>query len=332
MHLVRLPVVMRAAVTGAYGLVGTNLVRELLGTGATVRAIGKTRGDSLDDLDVEHVEVDVLDQHALWEALEGMEVVFHLAALISITGDPTGEVWKVNVEGPRNVAEAALQQGVSRMVHCSSVHAFDLERCGPSLDEGGPRATGDHAPVYDRSKFAGEQGLRSVIDRGLDAVIVNPTGVIGPHDHAPSLMGETIRQFRDGEIPVNVGGGFDFVDVRDLAAGMISAVGSGRSGANYLLSGTRITIKELGQLVVAHSGGSIPKLDLPLGLLEPLGALVKKVTPADRVPLFTPDSLHALRYSPTVSHHRASTELGYTARPIHRTVGDTLDWFDSVGI
>jgi dihydroflavonol-4-reductase len=248
----------RATVTGAYGLVGANLVRALLGQGVEVRVADVRRTDALDGLDVEHVEADVLDPKALAAAFDGADVVFHLAAIISIAGDPTGKVWEVNVDGPRNAGTAAREAGVERFVHCSSVHAFDLHTCGPSLDEDGPRTLGTHAPVYDRSKFAGEQALREAADDELDLVIVNPTGVIGIHDHAPSRIGETILQLRDNKIPVNVGGGFDFVDVRDLADGMLSAWKQGRTGENYLLSGTRISIKELGQIVSALTGSTVP--------------------------------------------------------------------------
>lgn len=251
------------------------------------------RTGALDGLDVEHVEADVLDPKALAAAFDGADVVFHLAAIISIAGDPTGKVWEVNVDGPRNAGTAAREAGVERFVHCSSVHAFDLHTCGPSLDEDGPRTLGTHAPVYDRSKFAGEQALREAADDELDLVIVNPTGVIGIHDHAPSRIGETILQLRDNKIPVNVGGGFDFVDVRDLADGMLSAWKQGRTGENYLLSGTRISIKELGQIVSALTGSTVPRIDLPLSLITPLGALVMKLTPGDTTPIFTPDSLRA---------------------------------------
>ena len=321
----------RATVTGAYGLVGANLVRALLDQGVEVRAADVRRTDALDDLDVEHVEADVLDPAALADAFDGADVVFHLAAMISIVGDPTGKVWEVNVEGPRNAGTAARRAGVTRLVHCSSVHAFDLHLCGPSLDEDGPRTLGAHAPAYDRSKYAGEQALREAADDDLDVVIVNPTGVIGIHDHGPSRIGETILQLRDNKIPVNVAGGFDFVDARDLVDGMIGAWRSGRTGENYLLSGTRISIKELGRIVASLTGSKPPKIDVPLSLITPLGPLVMRLTPSDRIPLFTPDSLHALRYSPTVSHYKAATELGYRVRPIHTTVADTLDWFAGQG-
>ncbi len=143
---------MLATVTGASGFVGGNLVRELLARGISVRAADRERGPALEGLDVEFVAVDVLEPDSLRAAFAGTDVVFHLAAVISISGDPTGIVRRVNVEGPANAATAALEQGVRRFVHCSSVHTFDLERCGPSLDERGPRSVADHCPAYDRSK------------------------------------------------------------------------------------------------------------------------------------------------------------------------------------
>ena len=315
-------------VTGAGGHIGGTLVRTLLEKGAKVRAADLQPSAALDGLDVEFVPIDVLRPETLAPAFEGADMVFHLAALISIVGDPTGHVWKVNVGGAANAARAALEAGVTRYVHCSSVHAFDLERCGPSLDESAPRTVGRHAPVYDRSKFAAEQEVRAVVAEGLDAVIVNPSGVFGPLDFRRSRMGETILQLRDGRIPVNIGGGFDFVDVRDVAAGMVLAMEQGRTGENYLLSGTRLSIKDLGRLVAERSGRPAPRFSIPLGLVKPFAGLVLRLTPKDRIPIFTPESVHALEYSPTVSHYKAATELGYAARPPRATVSDTLAWWD----
>lgn len=318
---------MLAVVTGAYGFLGTSLVRALLERGVKVRAADIRTTASLGDVDVEHCDIDVLDRDSLRQAFDGADVVFHLAALISIVGDPSGMVRKVNVDGAHNAASAALDAGVTRYVHCSSVHSFNLETCGPSLDESGPRAVGGHVPQYDRSKFDGELRVRAVIDQGLDAVIVNPTGIIGPHDHGPSRMGLTLTKLRDGRFPVAMSGGFDFVDVRDVVGGLIAALDRGRSGENYLLSGTRVSIKELGQLVAVTSGTRPSRFSVPLGLVAPLAPLVERFTPSRNEPLFTRDSMHALRFSPSVSHYKAAVELGYASRPIHATVSDTLNWF-----
>jgi len=319
---------MLSVVTGAYGHVGANLVRALLERGDEVRVADKRRTTALSGLEVEHVSIDVLQPSSLERAFEGADTVYHLAAIISIIGDRSGIVRRVNVEGPRNAARAAMACGVSRFVHCSSVHAYDLEECGPELTETGPRAVGRHAPAYDRSKNAGEDEVRAAIAEGLDAVIVNPTAVVGPHDYGPSRVGELLLEFRARKIPVNIGGGFDFVDVRDLAAGMLAAAESGRTGENYLLSGHRHSLVELAALAAQVTGVKGPWLSMPLPLIRGLAPLVLKLTPAEKIPLFTPDSLHALQHSPSVCHFKASKELGYSPRPLIETLRDTYAWFD----
>ncbi|HMU80035.1 MAG TPA: NAD-dependent epimerase/dehydratase family protein [Microthrixaceae bacterium] len=320
---------MRAVITGASGFLGAHLARTLKDRGVEVRAADRSRGPALDDVDVEFVEIDVLDPASLRAAFEGQDRVFHLAAIISIVGDPTGEVWRVNVHGPRNAATVAFECGVGRFVHCSSVHSFDLERCGPSLDESGLPTTHPDAPAYDRSKRAGEEAVRLVVQKGLDAVVVNPTGIIGPDDRGPSRMGETVLQFMTRKIPVGITGQFDFVDVRDVVEGLIAAGDRGRTGENYLLSGSRLSIRELGMLVERYSGVPVPPLSIPLRLVTPLAPLVMQIEQRTKKPIFTPDALHALKYSPVVSHYRAATELGYRSRPIHETVRDTVAWFES---
>lgn len=320
---------MRVVITGASGFLGNNLAAALLDEGHTVVAADRVRANALDDLDAEFAEIDVLDPASLRVAFEGADAVFHLAAIISLMGDPDGIVRRVNVEGPRNAARAAREAGVQRFVHCSSVHAYDLQTCGPSLDETGPRTLNAQSPVYDRTKYAGEQQIQAAVEDGLDAVIVNPTGVIGPRDFNGSRMAETIAQLRSGKIPVTITGGFDFVDVRDVVPGMISAFQRGRTGENYLLSGTRISIRELRQLVAVVDGSKRSVMDIPIELVRSLAPLVEFFTPKSKVPLFTRDSLHALQYSPSVSHYKAATEFGYAARPIHQTIADTIHWMDS---
>ncbi len=319
---------MKIVITGGSGLVGNNLARRLVDDGHTVTVADRTSGPAVADLDVDFVEIDVLDPATLHSAFEGADVVFHLAAIISITGDADGMVRRVNIEGPANAARVAREVGVARFVHCSSVHAYDLRTCGPSLDESGPRTTDDASPVYDRTKYAGELQVRAEIEAGLDAVIVNPSGVFGPYDFGPSRVTEMLLQLRSGRIPVTVAAGFDFVDVRDVVDGMVAAMEHGRTGENYLLSGNRITIHELRQLVLAGADRVWPTLDIPLPVVKPLAPLVEALTPKDALPLFTRESLHALEHSPVISHYKATTELGYASRPIHISVAETLAWLD----
>ena len=195
----------------------------------------------------------MLDADALRHAFDGVEVVFHLAAKISIAGDPDGSVRAINVDGVRNAATAALDTGVRRFVHVSSIHAFDCEQPGV-IDETSARAVRPSLPAYDRSKAAGEVALHTVIDRGLDAVIANLTGVIGPYDFTPSRMGAVFVALGRGKFPATIGGGFDWVDARDVASSLLVLEVKGRTGENYLLPGHRASFATLAKLAANVTG------------------------------------------------------------------------------
>lgn len=313
------------AVTGASGHVGGALLRALRDRGAAVRALDLQAPPGLD---VDWRQVDVLDAAALREHLRGADVVFHLAARISIAGDPDGHVWDVNVEGVRNAAEAALDTGVRRFVHCSSVHAFDSSR-GGVISESSPRSERPSLPAYDVSKAAGERALHSVITRGLDAVIVNPTGIIGPYDYAPSRMGRMLCALSHGRMPMVVAGGFDWVDVRDVALGLIAASEHGRTGENYLLAGHHASLLDLAALMDRDRASQAPRFTVPSWLATPLSQAALQVAPRplrDRL-IFTPEALHALQCDPHVDGTKARTELQFTPRPLVDTLRDTLAWF-----
>src|SRR5437764_1187839 len=149
----------RFVVTGASGHLGANVVRALAAAGETVRAVDLRPGAAIEGLDVEFVRGDVLDPSTLQNAVAGAEFVIHLAARISIAGDPDGSVRRVNVDGVRHVAEAALAAGVRRMVHCSSLHAYDVGAIDGPVRANARPATDPGLPAYDRSKAAGEDEL-----------------------------------------------------------------------------------------------------------------------------------------------------------------------------
>ena len=307
-------------------------MRGLLDQGGKVRAVDLHRGPTLDGLDVEFVRGDVLDSESLLAAFDGAKAVYHLVGLISIAGDPTGQVRRINVDGVRNVAEASLKNGVQRMVHCSSVHAFDLETGGKSVIEESARATAPQLPAYDRSKAAGESALRDVMDRGLDAVIVNPTGIIGPYDHAPSPMGQVFQALFAGKLSALIKGGFDWVDSRDVASSMVAAQDRGRSGENYLLPGHQCSVAELATIAERLSGIPKPKITVPMPLAKmwsPIGDRLSRRSGSALT--FTSESLHALEHSPPISGEKALQELGHEPRPIEETVADVYDWFEGRG-
>lgn len=315
---------MRFVVTGGSGHLGVNVVRALVAAGESVRVVDVRESAGLAGLAAEFVKASILDGAALADAFAGTDFVLHLAAKISIAGDPDGSVRRVNVDGVRTVAEAALGAGVRRLVHCSSLHAYDVGAIRGPVREDGRRATDARLPAYDRSKAEGEDELRRVIERGLDAVILNPTGMFGPVDPDPSLMGRVLLAMFKGRMPVTVAGAFDWVDVRDVSGALIAATGRGRAGENYLIGGHRASVTELGRLAAEVSGRRPPRLVMPLGPVRIAArAAVRMAGPrrAGRL-LLTPESLHALVTDPAVDFSKAAAELGYQPRPLAETIAD----------
>jgi dihydroflavonol-4-reductase len=323
----------RFVVTGASGHLGGNVVRALVATGASVRAVDVRRGAALQGVDVEFVEGDVLDPSALQKAFAGAEFVLHLAAKISIAGDPDGSVRRVNVDGVRHVADAALAAGVRRLVHCSSLHAYDVGSIAGPVREDGRRATDSSLPAYDRSKAAGEDELRRVVDQGLDAVILNPSGMFGPVDPEPSRMGRVLLAMFRGRMPVTVRGAFDWVDVRDVAAALIAATEQGRRGENYLVGGHRASVTDLARLAAEVSGRTPPRVAAPLAPVQLAARAALRLAGPRRAGrlLLTPESLHALATDPVVDCSKAAAELGYRPRPLGETVGDLYAAFVAEG-
>lgn len=327
---------MRVVVTGATGHVGSNLVRALLRRGDHVRVMVRGPQRSLEGLEVERVTGDVRDEASLRAAFADAEIVYHLAAVISITGDPTGVVRAVNVDGTRSVAEAALAAGVRRLVHCSSVHAFDLYRkpMPEKVDETWHRVP-DAAShfAYDRSKAAGEQALRSVIARGLDAVILHPSGIVGPYDFGPSRMGRVLLGLYQRRLPSLVDGGFDFVDVRDVVSGLMAAEERGRSGENYLVTGHYLSVPALARVAEGITGVRPPRMNAPIWLCKvgvPFAGAFGKLMRQE--PLYTHESLAVLETRGRFDWGKAQRELGYSVRPTEDTVRDTYAWFDAAGM
>ncbi|MEU2037643.1 NAD-dependent epimerase/dehydratase family protein [Nocardia niwae] len=319
---------MKVAVTGAAGYLGTNLLRLLTERGHQVTAIDRAVPAAAATPGLTWVRGDVLDPASMRAALDGAEVVYHLVAVITLA-EKNDLAWRVNTEGVRVVAEAALAVGARRMVHASSIHAFDQYSCGGRIDENAPRSTDPALPVYDRSKWAGEVALRKVIDQGLDAVLCNPTGVFGPLDYSKPLsrINRTLKDAALGRVPAMIGGGFDLVDVRDVAEGLLLAGERGRTGENYLLGGSMISMLELCRVAATHGGKRGPKFAISpklvsgvIPMLAPLGKLFNS-------DIVSKAALGALISAPVVDHGKAADELGYQPRPLDDTVRDLVAFF-----
>ncbi len=317
-------------VTGATGHIGNVLVRVLLERGEKIRAMVLPGEDvtPLAGLAVEIVEADVLDYQSLLKAFEHMEVVYHLAGIISILPGKDQMVQAVNVTGTRNVIQAARSCGVRRLVYTSSIHALQRVPEGVLIDESVPFDIEHAISSYDSSKANASLEVLKAVDHGMDAVIVCPTGVIGPFDFRRSEMGQLILDCVEQKPMLYVDGAYDFVDVRDVAQGLILAGERGRCGESYILSGERISVPEIIKIVQEILGTRLFSLKIPFSL----ASLSAKIMPlyyrlAHVRPRFTSYSLATITSNSFISHAKARLELGYRPRPLRESLGDTIRWF-----
>jgi dihydroflavonol-4-reductase len=318
------------AVTGASGLLGGNLIRELLTHGQRVRALIHQDRRAVSGLDVEVVSADLNDSDSLERAFGGVEVVYHLASLISLRMDSWEDVYRVNVLGTRNVVDACLRCGVKRLVHVSSTHSRQVEPFDQVFDEDRPLVSDPSLPPYDRSKALGEIEVQKGLERGLDAVIIIPSGILGPYDYRPSFVGESLQLMQRGGLPALTTGGYNWVDARDVASGAICAADTAHSGSRYILSGHWHSIYDVAMMAAKISGTRAPQLVIPLRLAELALPLMEKLaTIRGSQPLFTHAMLSALKSNRNVSHANATRDLGYAPRPFLETLTDTLNWFQA---
>jgi len=323
---------MTVVVTGASGHIGLNLVRALASEKQAVRAVVHVNHKPLQEVGIEIVHADVCDVDSLVKAFQGADIVFHLAGMISIVNTEWPLVEKINVLGVQNVIEACRRSKVRRLVHFSSIHAIQQEPLDKPVNESRPLIEGRKYPPYDRSKAAGQTAVRKAVAEGLDAVVVNPTGVFGPYDYQPSFFGAALLAMANGKMPALVNGGFDWVDARDVAQGAILAAKRAPTGSEYLLSGHWVSMPDIAVAMREISNASITSFVCPMPVAR-FGAsfatvysrLVKKRA------IYTSVSMNALKSNHNISHEKATRELGYQSRPFKDTITDTLQWFAQNG-
>ena len=314
-------------VTGATGHIGNVLVRELLGRGERVRVLIRPGKEpvSLLGLGIEIVQGDILDLDSLKRAMDGTDIVYHLAAKVSILPGSDPQVERVNVEGTRNVISAARHAKIRRLIYASSIYAMRIPVEG-LVDETCPFDP-DHARgEYDRSKAAASLEVQKAVGDGLDAVILCPTAVTGPYDFQHSEAGRAIRLYMQTGLNFYIDGAYDFADVRDVAQGFILAAEKGRRGETYILGGDRLTVREVAELIGRVAGGWHTGICLPDWVAD-LAAEVLPLFSDD--PLVTPYSLGAVRSNSHISHDKAARELGYHARPARQAIIDAIRWLQA---
>ncbi|WP_448205968.1 hopanoid-associated sugar epimerase [Azospirillum sp. sgz302134] len=325
---------MTVLVTGATGFVGSAVARRLLAEGLSVRVLRRAGSDrrNLDGLDVEMAEGDLLDEASLRRAVTGCEGLFHVAADYRLWVPDPERMRRVNVEGTRALMLAALEAGVPRVVYTSSVATLGLVPEGEA-DEDTPSTLADMIGPYKRTKFLAEAEVRRLVaERGLPAVIVNPSTPVGPRDIRPTPTGRMIRDAAAGRMPAYVDTGLNIVHVDDVAEGHWLAWRKGEVGERYILGGENLMLRDILAIIATLTGRTPPVVRLPQRALLPVAYAMEafaRLSGASAEPLVTVDGVRLARKRMFFSSAKAWARLGYRPRPAAEALADAVAWFRS---
>lgn len=324
---------MEISVTGASGHVGNVLCRKLVASGHKVKALVHQDENDLKTIGVDMVQGDLLNPDSLEKLCEKTEILFHLAAKISINEKEKELVYQTNVTGTENLIKASFKAGIKKFIHFSTIHALDPFPLDEKMDETRKFITHTHM-IYEQSKTDGERLVLKAAKDGLNAVIITPTAIVGPYDYKPSYLGQALIKMYTNSLPMLVPGGYDWVDVRDVVDCAIKAAEKGRKGERYLASGQYLSLKELSKMISIISGKKTPSFTGPAFLAKvglPFITLYARFKNED--PLYTSNSLEILKNSNSkISHAKATSELEYNPRPLEETLRDTFEWYVQNGL
>jgi dihydroflavonol-4-reductase len=322
-------------VTGAAGFVGSAVTRAAVAAGWPVRALVRASSDrrNLAGLAVETVESDLRDAEGVARAMTGVTHVFHVAADYRLWARDPEEIVRNNRDTTANVMNAALAAGVERIVYTSSVATLLPDPAG-AADETRPATEATVIGAYKRSKVVAERRVEAMVaERGLPAVIVNPSTPIGPRDARPTPTGRIIVEAANGRMPAYVDSGLNLVHVDDVAAGHLAALDKGRIGERYVLGGQDVSLAEMLRAIAAIVGRRPPKVAIPRAPLFPLAwANEQRARVTGREPFLTLDSLRMAKHRMFYSSAKAARELGYRARPYREALVEAIDWFRAAGM
>ncbi len=313
-------------VTGATGFIGWHIAVKLRDRGHSVRALVRP-ASTLRELDAEVITGDLRDRASLDTAVSGCGVVFHVAADYRLWAKDTGELYRSNVEGTRNLLEAARQAGVERVVYTSTVGCI-----GMPGDESTPVSLKDMSGAYKRSKFQAEQVALQFARSGFPVVIVNPTAPVGDHDFRPTPTGKIILDFLRGAMPAFVDTGLNLVDVRDTAEGHVLACERGRTGERYILGCDNLTLEQILGRLSTISGIQSPRWRIPYAVAYAAGlASTGWANLTGREPRAPLDAVKMARKKMWVSVDKAKRELGFQPGPVDAALARAVAWFRSNG-
>ncbi len=317
-------------VTGAAGHLGSTIIEQLVKNGCNVRSL-VLKGEKHVPTSSTIYYGDVCDKESLEPLFDNPTnaelYVIHAAGIVSIKGAYDERIYNVNVNGTKNVADLCLKHNVKRMVYTSSVHAIPELAKGEIITEVANFDQNLVKGLYAKTKAEATAYVLSLVSKGLNAVVVHPSGIIGPNDYANNHIVALIRDYYNHDLTAAIKGGYDFVDVRDVAMGTISALNKGKIGECYILSNHYYTIKELLTMCHEITNQKEIKVYLPIWFVKLVAPLAEyyyrlKKTP----PLFTAYSIYTLQSNSLFSNEKAKNELDYTTRDIRETLEDTIEY------
>jgi dihydroflavonol-4-reductase len=322
-------------VTGASGFVGSAVARLLAERGFAVRALARASSPraNLEGFDVAVVEGDMREPADMRRAMRDVRYLFHVAADYRLWARDPEEIVRNNVCGTRAVMEAATEAGVERIVYTSSVATLKPGTRDDPSDEQRRLTEARAIGAYKRSKVAAERVVEQMIaDKGLPAVIVNPSTPIGPRDIKPTPTGRVIVEAASGRMPAFLDTGLNLAHVEDVAEGHLLALEKGRIGESYILGGQNVNLKEMLAIIAELSGRKAPRLQLPRRPLFPLAMLAEAAAQiSGKEPFLTRDALRMAGHHMFFTAARAERELGYRARPHRVALEDALAWYRKAG-
>lgn len=315
-------------VTGGTGFVGANLADNLVRRGCAVRILRRENSDlrAIDGVDVEHCIGDIRDVNSLAKVVRGCDTVFHTAAIVTFEKSKAAIQYEVNVTGTKNVVEACLASGVEKLVHTSSIAAIGYPPAGELATEE-TSFNWERVSGYKYSKHMAEREILTGVQRGLNAVIVNPSVTIGERDiHFHG--GDLIRRVKKYQVPFYIDGGMNVVYVGDVVNGHIAAAEKGRSGERYILSGENLTHKEIFRRIAKIVGGSFPLAKLPLSLLRAGANVIEQTSKLLGIePIVTSALVAGAGKFNWFSCEKATRELGYTITPFDEAIRRAYAWY-----
>ena len=317
-----------AFITGASGHIGANLIRALLKKGWQIKCLVNKDERALKGLNIEKIKTSLFNEEGLAKIMTTCDVVFHAAAVIAVEKVDIDYMKKVNIDGTRIICNAALKSKIKKLIYFSSIHAFQQYPFDQMLDEDRPLVKTPSTPPYDYTKSLAQQEVIKAIEKGLNANILHPTGVIGPYDFKPSRMGQMLVNIINGKMPLLINAGFNWVDVRDVCIAAIDCIEKGIPGKNYILSGQWTSFKTLSSIIENELGRKINYGELPfyfLYLALPFSRLWSLIT--KKRELINLGSIITLKdQCRSISQKLSKKDLSYDPRPIETTIRDTIQW------